>query len=141
MGNVSADPVGRLAEPAGSRMIFVIGSDPVEVEAEFTEQLSAASQEPIPFTLNDLSIGGAGAGSEFCLAATLVPFLGTEEPAFGTMYTSSSPDGLPAAFQEALARIVANAGVATWDFLGNTVVGSSDGKRFVGVILARHQAA
>lgn len=138
MGNIASQPIAAYAAAAEIKTIFVIGSDPVEILADLTDKLTAAALEPEAFALNDISIGGTGQGQKFCVTATLSPNPGGEPYTFA-FYLASSEDELQNAYQTALAELVANIGVAAYDLLGNTVVGSSDGKRFFGMLLARRQ--
>lgn len=138
MGNIASAPIAAPGELASGISTFVvIGSDPDQIRAEFETKYAAAVAANL--AINDLSIGGAGQGQKFCVTATLVPNPGGE-PIILQFYMASSPDELTNAFNQALARLVEDAGQGTYDFLGNTVVGSSDGKRFFGCMLAREQA-
>lgn len=133
MGNVAALFDSPLVSSA-LQAVFVLGSDPIQIEAELTEKLSFGA-----LPIRDVSIGGAGQGQLFCVTVTLSP--GDPVTVRGVVYIGSSPAELQRAFGEALERLVTMTAPAAFDILGHTVVGSSDGARFLGVILAQERAA
>ena len=138
MGNIAALPIAALGQVVADTTIFtVIGSDPDQIRDEFMAKYAEAAGDTL--AINDLSIGGSGQGAKFCVTATLVPNPGGEPIAL-RFYMASSPEELANAFNEAYALLIEDVGQSTYDFLGNTVVGSSDGKRFFGCVLARRQA-
>lgn len=137
MGNIATLPIAALGQVAAdTTIITVIGSDPDQIRAELVAKV--AEVQPA-LVINDLSIGGAGQGAKFNVTATMVPDPGAKGLA-GRFYMASSPEELTNAFNQALALLIEDTAGGTYDLLGNTVVGSSDGKRFFGCLLAREQA-
>jgi hypothetical protein len=118
---------------------YVQSSDPVDMQnrlvALITEQATVGNR------VLDISLGGAGDGHSFLGTLNLYTPAGPVTPLALDVYcyVAASEAELPAAYANATAEYAARHpnDLADWKHIGHTVVGSSAGHRFMGIVIAK----
>lgn len=134
-GGFTGAPIPEMTEVVPE---YIMSTDPSDLR---TRALAAiAAQADLGNLVWDISLGGAGAGHSFL---SVVNFYTPADPeTIETdliVYMAASPEELSNAYAVALDEFRArNAGnLSSWLHYGHTVVGSSDGHRFMGLALAQ----
>lgn len=117
---------------------YIMSADPDDLR---TRMLAAIDvQDQAGNLVWDVSLGGAGDGHSFLGVVNFYTPAAPESIRTDLItYMASSPEELANAYQVALNAFAArnSATLSSWLHYGHTVVGSNDGRRYMGLVLAQ----